>query len=109
MLTEYILKKLADLAFAKATDALRSGQSNPATSSDSLQAALEHHLRDVKNWSAEISFADLKAAKQTTEAFVPLDLLLQPRRMRVNANEQSEIRPLEQVLVETQGHMVILG
>jgi hypothetical protein len=109
MMTEYILKKIADLAFAKVSETLQSAQSTPATSPDFLQAALQHHLRDVKNWSGEISFADLKSAKQTTEAFVPLDLFLQPRRVRVDANEPSDVRPLEDVLAETQGHIIILG
>src|ERR1017187_2936158 len=106
---EYILKKLADVAFANVSAALKTEPSMPTTSPESLEAALQHHIREVKNWSGEISFSDLKSAKRTAEVFVPLDLMLQPRRLRIDSKEQSEIQPLEQVLADTNAHIIILG
>lgn len=107
--TEYALKKLADLAFERLSETLKNEQSRSRGTSDSLEMAIKHHMKDAENWSSEISFADLRAPKQTSEAFVPLDLLLQPRRLRVTANEKIEVRPLEEVLSKMQGHVVILG
>ncbi len=122
-MTEYILKKLVDLVFARISKALQNDRAVPRTSRIAIETALQHHLREVKTWASEISFEDLKSVrinpetgviegekfKRTSDAFVPLDLLLQPRRLRLSPDEQVEVRPLEQVLNETQGHLVVLG
>jgi len=122
-MTEYILKKLADLVFARITNALQNDRATPQTSPKAIEAAVQHHLREVQTWAAEISFEDLKSVKvspetgviedvkfkRTSDAFVPLDLLLQPRRLRLSPEEQVEVRPLERVLNETPGHIIILG
>jgi len=76
MINEYLLKKLADAAFAKAVESLQSARSKSRASSETLQIALSHHLREVDNWSGEISFSDLKTAKNTVDAFVPLAPIL---------------------------------
>jgi hypothetical protein len=51
--------------------------------------ALNHHIRGVKNWSSEISFADLCDPKSTSDVFVPLDVYLHPRRRHVDPDEIS--------------------
>jgi GTPase SAR1 family protein len=97
-ITGYPLKKLADLGLEKAKDTLRKSKGKLGATVDDVESALNHHIREVKNWSAEISFSDLRTGKSTSEVFVPLDVFLHPRRRHVSSVEVGEVKPLDALL-----------
>lgn len=111
-MTEYVLKKVADLAFTRIAQTLQKSNSELRTSTDQLEAALSHHLKDVKNWASEISFADFRGTKKTSDVFIPLDLFIQPRHLHIDRVEARLKVPLELILGDSsspQNHLVILG
>lgn len=109
-MNEYLLKKVADFVFDHVSTALRQSKAELHASVDDLEVSLDHHLRFVKNWCGEISFADLKAAKATSDVFIPLDLSLSPKRVRASAQEAVDVVPLEQAIEDPElSHLIILG
>jgi predicted NACHT family NTPase len=99
--TSYLIKKIADFGFARAIETLRKSKARLESESDDIERALDFHLRNVKNWSSEISFSDLRSAKSTPEVFVPLDVFLHPRRRHVSKSEATETMSLEGLLKHT--------
>jgi hypothetical protein len=77
---EYLFKKAADIVLAKLAERLQGPKPKVkvTASMDDLEAALNHHLRDIKNWSAEVSFADSRGSKTLDRIFISLDVFLQP-------------------------------
>ena len=109
-LQEYLLKKVVDLAFQRISEPLRASGGGLRVSPEAIEKAITFHLRGLKNWAAEISFADLRAAKNTVDAHVPLDVFLQPRRLRTTTEQELGLRPLEEVITEsTADHLILLG
>jgi NACHT domain-containing protein len=107
---EYLLKKVADVILARIAQNLAQSHSRLHASIEDLQTALNYHLRDVKNWSAEISFTDLRAPKATGDVFIPLDVLLSPRRTRLSVEEESALIPLDKIITDSSdNHLIILG
>jgi hypothetical protein len=74
--TSYLLKKIADVGLAKAAETLRKSKGKLDTDAGDVESALNYHLRDVKNWSSEISFSDLRNPKATASVYVPLNVFL---------------------------------
>jgi hypothetical protein len=99
--TSYVLKKIADVALTKIAETLRKSKITLHTTKDDVESALDHHLREVKNWSSEISFSDLQRPKATAEVFVPLNVFLHPRRRHVSSAEAADAVSLEDLLNET--------
>ena len=106
----YFEKKAIDFAFNAATSILKNNGGGIDTDERDLEAALTHHLRFVKNWSQEISFSDLKKAKNTEDVYVPLDLFVYPRRSRISEEEEIHALPFTEALNNREfHHIIILG
>src|SRR4051794_11770658 len=88
VVTELILKKLVDIALNRVTENLTRTTARTPITMDEISNAVQHHIRDVKNWSADISFLDLKTPKRIEDAFIHLDVLLQPRRLHLGTSER---------------------
>jgi hypothetical protein len=99
--TNYVLKKIADVGIAQAAETLRKSKGKLETKTEDVESALDFHMRAVKNWSSEISFSDLRTAKATSEVFVPLNVFLHPRRRHISRSEALEAVSLEDLLNET--------
>lgn len=97
----YILKKLADHAVLKVTETLKRRNGKLLTDAQAVETALDFHMRNIKNWCSNISFADLRAPKSIAKVFVPLDVFLQPLRRRVSADEPVQAISLEDALANT--------
>jgi hypothetical protein len=109
MLTSYLAKKLLDSLYDRAKSILKeSGSSLLATRTD-IEESLNQHLRYVRNWSSEISFTDLKKAKDTTDVFIDLNLYIYPRRVRIEPDEKIPSVPLRSIFEDGVGHVVLLG
>ncbi|MCK9285841.1 MAG: NACHT domain-containing protein [Rhodocyclaceae bacterium] len=110
MIQEYVLKKAFDLALAKIGESLKNTDTKVETSSDDLEAALNYHLREVRTWASEMSFADLRTAKRTSEGYLPLTVYLQPRRLRMAEDEEPHSLPIGRLFDNPDTrHIVILG
>jgi hypothetical protein len=99
--TSYALKKFADVALTKIAETIRKSKVTLHATHDEVEDALNHHLREVKNWSSEISFSDLRSPKVTADVFVPLNVYLHPRRRHVSSDEAGQAVSLEGLLNET--------
>ena len=100
-ITSYALKKIADVALTKIAETLRKSKVTLRATKDDVESALGHHLREIKNWSSEISFSDLRNPKATADVFVPLNVFLHPRRRHVSSAEATDAVSLEGLLNET--------
>ena len=113
LIETYIVKKVLDASFATvkrtAANLLANKQSKLQSSRTDVEASLLLHLQSIKNWSAEISFSDLKEAKQTTKVFIQLDLYLYPRRLRIEPDEKIDTMPLRDIFTDNTRHVVLLG
>lgn len=118
MIQEYILKKVLDTSLELAKKALEKPKDKKLatrndltllTTRDDLEDAINYHLQSVKNWSAEVSFSDLKRAKRTTEIFIELDLFVYPRRIRIDPDELVDSIPLKGIFDRSPSHIVLLG
>jgi hypothetical protein len=109
MIREYLVKKSLDAAFDIAAKVAQRFGPLLRSTSQQLKDAVSHHINEVDAWSSEISFADLHKAKLTDQVFVPLDLYLQPRRMRIAPAIEKETVPFLEIVEETAKHLLILG
>ena len=98
---EIVLKELMDFALAGMRNALRRTKADLRVSTEDLEKALDSHLRLVRNWSDEISFADLKSPKALEAVYIPLDTYLSPLRYRVSPSEPIKVVPLEEAISAT--------
>lgn len=109
MFTELLLKKLIDKSFDIASNLLWEVGSSTGVSAEDYQKALQYHLQFVENWSAEISFNELRRPKETNTIFIDPDLFVYPRRSRIQSNETIATLPIIDLFSETDGHIVLLG
>lgn len=109
MIKELILKETVKLAFNIATNFLKKSKSKLESTENDIESSLVQHVQKVKNWSNEISFKDLKEAKNIQGNFIELDLLLYPRRIRLEENENIKTIPLRQIFNFEKNHIAILG
>ncbi len=110
MLKELLFKKSIDVAFTRISETIRKSKAAVQTTTDEVDIALQHHIKIIKNWASEISFADLRNPKSTHDVFLPLDVLLHPRRMQME-DEGAQVLPLGATLISNSPsrHFVILG
>lgn len=107
---EYLFKKAVDLAFGRLSETLRKTSADLAVTTDDMESALNHHIRDVKNWSSEVSFSDLRSAKQTSDIYIPLDVFVYPRRRRISPNDSIGLVPFEKIFEDPHlKHLIVLG
>ncbi|MFC2155692.1 NACHT domain-containing protein [Acidobacteriota bacterium] len=109
MITDYVFSRLLDTSIEKAKKILKESNSRLLITKRDLEDAINYHLKAVENWSAEISFNDLKKAKLTSRVFIDLDVFVYPRRVRIEVDEKIEKIPLRSLLETESRHMVLLG
>lgn len=88
MIKETIAKEALSLIFAVASNQLKKIDLKLGADKKDIEKALNNHIRIVKNWSQEINFKDLKSSKLISEIFIPLDLYVYPKRIRMELQEQ---------------------
>lgn len=99
-LAEVIVGKLAEGAVARLTTVARDAGAAVDVQTSELEAALSDHLAGVEAWCSEISFRELRGSRRTEDAFIPLRVLLTPRRLAVEG-EHSAKAPLESVFTQS--------
>lgn len=109
MITEILIKKTVDLIVAVAIRVLKNTKFNLKSSNLDIEQSLNIHLRSLKNWSSEISFADLKKAKSIEDVFIGLDLYVFPRRIRVSRQEEILKMPLDDIFKKDKNHIALIG
>lgn len=113
MLAEYIAKKTLDLSFALAKDKAKNILSEKGAKLSTRRADIEEsltlHIRSIKNWAEEISFADLKKTKLTTDVYIELDIFVYPRHIRITRTEKIETISLQKLFDESLKNIVLLG
>ncbi|MCM2309662.1 MAG: NACHT domain-containing protein [Sulfuritalea sp.] len=110
MIEEYILKKTFDLVLGSIRDEMKNIGAKVETSTADLESALGFHLREVKTWASEMSFVDLRTAKKTSDGYLPLDMYLYPRRLRMSEDEESRYVSINRLFEDPDiHHIVILG
>jgi hypothetical protein len=100
MIEEYLAKKVIDLAFTGAGRFLKKSDSRLTVSRDDFEKSLKHHITAVRSWCSEISFFELKRAKNTAAVYTPLEVLLYPRRLRIDEAEEPATIPLADVFAD---------
>lgn len=109
MIKETIAKEALSLIFAIASNQLKKINLKLGADKQDIEKALSNHLRIVKNWSEEITFKDLKSSKRISDIFIPLDLYVYPRRIRIEVQEEIKKVPLIEVIGLEKNHLTILG
>ena len=113
MIIDVLVEKMLDVSFNAIKD-IANGLLSPSgckliTSRELIEDSLNIHLRSVKNWSGEVSFADLKRSKRTSDVFIELNLYVYPRRVRITTDENIESIPFHQIFDAGTNHIVLLG
>lgn len=109
MLNEILIKESVKTIFAIASKKIKGLDFKLDTSNKNIEQALSQHIQNVKNWSNEITFKDLKNSKQTTNVFIPLDLFIYPQRIRMDINENIQVIPLLDIFKIESKHIAVLG
>jgi predicted NACHT family NTPase len=108
MLTELIIKEGLSATFRAIKNLLADSDRKLLSSTQDMEQALYDHLQFVENWSAEVSFSDLKNDRHINDIFVELDLFLQPMRFR-HEEETVETIPFRKIFDSSMRHFILLG
>lgn len=109
MLKELLLSKSVDAVIASIKYLLKKNDFKLEIGKDDFEKSIEYHLRDVKNWSQEITFSDLKRAKLTSNIYIDLDLYLYPRKIKISKEEKIDILPFNKIFQKLSTNIVLLG
>jgi len=109
-IADLLLQKLVDLGAELVSRSLRASRSRLAVNADDIDSAIRDHLAQVDRWSSEVSFGDLSAPKRTVQAYIPLEVLLTPRRRRISDDDSTESVELDRLFaLPTVHHVIVLG
>lgn len=130
---EYIAKKMVDAAFKLLTDQISNrirkddkedlnklkrterGDDQEKRhfsirgSTTSTIKAISYHIKQLKNWSTQVNFNDLRESKKTDQIYIELDIYLYPSRVRISPDEKLQAIPLHEIFSRSQNHYVIMG
>lgn len=109
MVTEYIIKKALDLTLKASAKFLKEKSLKLTSSSNDIEQSLSNHITQITNWSTEISFSDLKRAKNTSDVFIDIDIFLMPLRKRMDMDENIEKIGCRDLFKVVANHCIILG
>ncbi|MEE1962040.1 NACHT domain-containing protein [Allomuricauda taeanensis] len=109
MIKEAIISESISLVYAIANKQLKKIKLELNNDKSDIGNSLNHHIRIVKNWSSEVIFKDLKSSKKTSQIFIPLDLYVYPKKIRVDSEEKINTIPLLKVIGNELNHVAILG
>lgn len=109
VLSEILLTEAVKTIFGLASNQLKKLNFTLSSSEQEIDKALNSHIREVKNWSSEITFKDLQSSKQTLNVYIELNLYLYPKRIRISEAERVGIISLKDLLRKEPNHIAILG
>jgi len=110
MIKEFILKKALESSVEIGKELLKESETTLISTVASIEQSIQNHLRFVNTWTADVSFADMKEAKYTTDIYILLDLYVYPRRYRIDLGEPIAIIPITGVFDRAgKRHVVLLG
>jgi hypothetical protein len=109
MINEIIIKEAVKSIVGLALAQLKRVSFKLKSTNLDVEQALFEHIREVKNWSGEVTFKDLKAAKNINDIYVDLDFYVFPRRNRFDNSEAIEKVPLNKLFEIAPSHVAILG
>ncbi|MEJ1242182.1 NACHT domain-containing protein [Chryseolinea sp. T2] len=109
MIKELLIKEGAKTILALALNQVKKIGSKLISSGNDIEVALFNHVTEVKNWAGEITFKDLRAAKNIQEIYIDLDFYLFPRRNRITENEEIGQIPIRNIFQHAPKHVAILG
>lgn len=75
----------------------------------SIEEAIFNHTHQINNWSKEISFSELMKEKKISETFIEVDILLMPRKKRIDPDECIGKIKCQELFEKNDKHLVILG
>lgn len=76
---------------------------------EDFSKAVEQHVLSIINWAEEIKFSDAASAKLTKQVYVPLDIYLYPRRIRMEEQEAIDVKSIDDILIENTDHLILTG
>ena len=109
MISQFIFQTIFKVGVDSATKFLKEKKFKVESSHEDLEKAVSEHLKQVSNWSKEITFKDLVKPKFTSKVFIDLEILLMPRRNRIVADEKIESISSSKLFKEVSNHLAILG
>jgi len=108
ILSKFIYSKMLDLAFKSISSLLKLLNRKLKIKEVDIQNALIEHMKEVENWSREISFRDLQNPKELNNIYINLDLELTPNRLRLDTLESSKTNLID-IFDSNCRNLVILG
>jgi predicted NACHT family NTPase len=107
MVNEFLLGKAFDeiYSFIKTVD--RRIKKKFLTNKKDFENSINIHLKDVSNWSSEISFRDLQKSKKTRDLFINLNFYVTPKSTQLIKDET--VVPLNNLMENIETNLIILG
>ena len=108
MIKELLLEYIVEQILVSCKKFLKEKRLKLKSSAKDIEAALSDHTSLINNWSNQISFNDLKKAKNTTDVFIDIDISLMPRKRRIDSDEQIEKIQCRELFKKIDQHCVVL-
>jgi hypothetical protein len=106
----YLARKVLHAVVKTAGNCFAGVKSKLLSTPDTVAAALERHLGEVRNWASEVTFGNLKEAKQTHRNFFQPDCYVVPRHRRISPEETVTKAPLDSLFAtDAAKHFIFLG
>lgn len=102
--TAYIVKKVIDLAFIPLSELAKKSINNSAPDPT---LCLSNHLKKVTSWCSKLEFFGLSQSKEIHKNTISLSIHTEPRKFRALSGLSERIS--EKSLLETDGHIILLG
>ncbi|OGU67109.1 MAG: hypothetical protein A2279_05200 [Stygiobacter sp. RIFOXYA12_FULL_38_9] len=109
MIEGYLVEKSLDLLLSETWRLLKKYNLTMPTNKNDLEEAINYHLRDVKNWSSEVSIKDQQQSKLTKDVYINLDLYIYPKRIRISQDERIDIIPFKNIFENANNNIILLG
>lgn len=108
MIENYILAKAFDEIYSLIKNSMRETPWKLKSSKGDIEESIAIHLKEISNWSSEVSFKDLNRARKTNDIYIELNLYAIPLRRRY-AKEKIKKVPLTDMLLDSESHIILLG
>lgn len=109
MIKEIIAKELFQLTKAILKKNKKNITSLIEIDEKKIERSLNTHIKIIKNWSNEITFKDIKTAKNIHDTYIDLDLYVYPRKIKISINENIKIIPINSIFTNNFRHIALLG
>ncbi|HSZ34395.1 MAG TPA: NACHT domain-containing protein [Puia sp.] len=109
MITEVLLEVILDKAVTGSAKYLKEKKFQINSGPHDLEMAISDHLKQIVNWSEEVSFKDLPNSKVTSKIFIDLEVYLMPVKTKMEPSEVIQKISSKKIFKHTNKHFVILG